>query len=119
MNQPQLTPRDGARIPNKEKMTPEQIEVMRQVEELTKSESAALAVLAQAQAATQVAVEDSADRLQAIMDMMVKCLAHFGVPLPAAIQADIEAKAYDPDSIMDDEDEDGDEDGDEEPAAAP
>ncbi len=107
-----LTPRDGANIPNREKLSPAEKKVMEEVERLTKSESAAFAVFAQAQQGTQFAVEDCADRLQAIMDMMVKIALHFSIPLPAAIARDMEAKVYDPDDVSEgDDEEDEDDDG--------
>ncbi len=110
-----LTPREGANIPSREKLSPAEKKVMDEVERLTKSEAAAFAVLAQAQQATQVAVEDCADRLQAIMDMMVKIALHFSIPLPSAIARDMEAKVYDPDDVSEEDDE-GEDDEDGEPA---
>ncbi len=70
-------------------------------------------MLAQSQQGTQFAVEDCADRLQAIMDMMVKIALHFSIPLPAAIARDMEAKVYDPDDVSEGDDDDEDEEDDE------
>lgn len=106
-----LSPRDGAHIPKQERMTDEQKALMQQVEDLTKSESAALAVLAQATLGTQAASEENADRLQEIVDILVKAMIQFGVPLPAALAKAIADKEYDPDSLDEDEDEEEDEDG--------
>lgn len=114
-----LSPRDGSHIPKQERMTHDQKALMQQVEDLTKSESAALAVLAQASLGTQAATEDMADRLREIVDLLVKAMLQFGVPLPAQLAKAIEDKEYDPDFIDpegDDEDdeEDGEDDDDEE-----
>ncbi len=105
-----LSPRDGAHIPKQERMTDEQKALMQQVEDLTKSESAALAVLAQASLGTQAATEDMADRLREIVDILVKAMIQFQVPLPAALAKAIADKEYDPDSLDDEEDEEEDED---------
>lgn len=104
-----LSPRDGAHIPRQERMSEDQKALMQQVEDLTKSESAALAVLAQASLGTQAATEDMADRLREIVDLLVKAMLQFGVPLPAALQKAIDDKDYDPDSLDDEEDEDDEE----------
>ena len=108
-----LTPRDDSHIPKREQMTPDQKRLMQQVEDLTKSESAALAVLAQAMMDTRENTEDMMDRLREIVDILTKAMIQFGVPLPAALQKAITEKDYDPDFIESDEDED-DEDPDEE-----
>jgi len=105
----ELSPRDGAHIPKSEKLSEEQKELMRQVEDLTKSESAALAVLAQASMGTHAACEDMSERLQEIVDLLVKAMQQFGVPLPAALSKAIADKEYDPDFIAPDDDEDDDE----------
>lgn len=94
-----LTPRDGSHIPKQERLTQDQKALMKQVEDLTKSESAALAVLAQASLGTQEATEDMADRLREIVDILVKAMQQFGVPLPAALTKAIAEKDYDPDFI--------------------
>lgn len=109
-----LTPRDGANVPKQEQLTKEQKELMKQVEDLTKSESAALAVLAQASLGTQAACEDMNDRLQEIVDLLVKAMTQFGVPLPAGIAKAIADKDYDPDFISPEGEDDEDEDEDEE-----
>ncbi len=108
-----LSPRDGSHIPRQERMTPDQKALMQQVEDLTKSESAALAVLAQASLGTQAATEETADRLQEIVDILVKAMQQFGVPLPAALAKAIADKEYDPDELEGPEDdEDDQEEGD-------
>ncbi len=110
-----LTPRDGVEgihIPKQERMTPDQKALMQQVEDLTKSESAALAVLAQASLGTQAATEDMADRLREIVDILVKAMQQFGVPLPAALTKAIAEKDYDPDFIDTEEDDEDDDDDD-------
>ncbi len=107
-----LSPRDGAHIPKQERLSDDQKALMKQVEDLTKSESAALAVLAQATLGTQAATEDMADRLREIVDLLVKAMQQFGVPLPAALQKAITDKDYDPDFIEPDDDEDDDDDDD-------
>lgn len=115
-----LSPRDGAHIPKSEKLSDEQKELMRQVEDLTKSESAALAVLAQASMGTHAACEDMSERLQEIVDLLVKAMQQFGVPLPAALSKAIADKEYDPDYIpTDDEDEDDEEDDEDLTASGP
>lgn len=112
----ELSPRDGAHVPKAERLSADQKALMQQVEDLTKSESAALAVLAQASLGTQAATEDMADRLREIVDLLVKTLQHFHIPLPAALSKAIEENDYDPDFIEpegdDPEDEDEDEDDD-------
>ena len=113
-----LSPRDGAHIPRQERMTEEQRMLMQQVEDLTKSESAALAVLAQASLGTQAAVEDAADRLQEIVDLLVKAMKQFGVELPAAISKAMADKEYDPDYIEPEGPEGGEDDEEEEPEDA-
>ncbi len=107
-----LTPRDGSHIPKQERMTEDQKALMKQVEDLTKSESAALAVLAQAMMATQEASEDTADRLREIVDILVKAMQQFGVPLPAALTKAIADAEYDPDFIEPESDEEDEEDED-------
>lgn len=117
MTSKDLSPRDGAHIPRQERMTVEQKALMQQVEDLTKSESAALAVLAQASLGTQEATADMSDRLREIVDLLVKAMIQFGVPLPAALQKAIADKEYDPDDINPEEPE-GDEDDEDESAKA-
>lgn len=113
MNQPQLNPRDGANIPKREILSNDQKKIMAQVAELTKSENHAISVLVQAQEATLNAVEDCNDRLQSIVDMFVKTLQHFQVPLPKGLESAIISGEYNPDEITppdDDDDDDEDED---------
>lgn len=108
MTMKDLNPRDGASVPKMERLNPEQIALMQQVEELTKSESKALAVLAQASLSTQAAAEFAADRLEEIVDILVKTVTQFGVPLPARLSKAIADKEYDPDSLDGDKGDDDD-----------
>lgn len=108
MNQPQLNPRDGQSIPKREMLSNDQKRIMAQVAELTKSENHAISVLVQAQEATLNAVEDCNDRLQSIVDMFVKTLQHFQVPLPKGLESAITSGEYNPDEITPTEDEDED-----------
>jgi hypothetical protein len=50
--------------------------------------------------------------LREIVDLLVKAMQQFGVPLPAALQKAIADKDYDPDFIEPDDDEDDDDDDD-------
>jgi hypothetical protein len=117
MSQPKLTPRDGANIPSRENLSPDQKRLMEQVADLTKSENHAISVLVQAQEATLAAVEDCGDRLQTIIDLLVKALQNFGVPLPKSLEAAIIKGDYNPDELSevgdDEEDEEDDEDDEE------
>ncbi len=106
MSPKDLSPRDGAHIPKQEHLSKDQKALMDQVAELTKSENTALSVLAQAAMGTQENTLDMADRLREIVDILVKAMQQFGVPLPAALTKAIVDKEYDPDSLDDEEDED-------------
>jgi len=119
MNQPQLTPRDGAKIPKQEVLSKDQKALMDQVTELTKSENHAISVLVQAQEATLAAVEDCNDRLQTIVDLLVKAMNQFGVPLPKALDTAIAKGQYNPDEEPPEGDDEEDDEDDEDEAVKP
>lgn len=103
-----LEPRDK----HHDKLNPDQLRVMQEIEELSKDQSVALATLAQAQAGTLEVSEEIADTLGDLKAMFVKTMLHFSIPLPASIQRDIDEGNYSPDEIQDADDE---EDEDKEP----
>ncbi len=112
-----LTPRDGAKIPDPDKPNLSPQDLAAEIARLTQSESAALTILASEMQAARFATEDNTDLLQSIKDLLVKAMGHFGIPLPAGIEADMKTldkdgePLYNPDALNDsEEDEDDDED---------
>lgn len=108
---PELTPRDGAKIPPRENLAAHEKAMMAEIEALTKSEAAALNAMATAAMRTADATEAMADTLEDLKAILVKVCIQAGFPLPARIEADIKSEDYDPDDMLDDDGDDA-EDGD-------
>ncbi len=104
---PELTPRDGARLPPKrEQLPPAEKDLMEEIDKMAKDEAQAMTVLAQCSMRTADACEDAADLLDDIKAIMVKICIKFAIDLPARVQEAMTAGEYNPDEI---EAEDGDE----------
>lgn len=103
---PELTPRDGAKLPPKqERLPPDQKALMEEIDKMAKDEAAAMTVLANSALRGADAAEDAADLLEDLKAILVKVCQHTGMPLPKRIQESIASGEYNPDA----EDEDGDE----------
>lgn len=106
---PELTPRDGAKLPPKqERLPPHEKALMEEIDKMAKDEAQAMTVLANSALRTADAAEDTADLLDDVKAIMVKICMKFGIDLPARVQKAIDAGEYSPDEI---EEEGGDGDG--------
>ena len=103
---PDLTPRDGAKMPPKPEALPnDQKAVMDEIEKLAGDQANATTAMASGALRSADANEESADVLNDIRDILVKVCDHFGVPLPARLVKAKENGEYDPDDLMDDEED--------------
>lgn len=109
---PELTPRDGARIPKAERLAPSEQAVMAQIEELSKSEASALNSLATSAMHTADMTSIMAETLEDIKDLLVKVCLNMRMELPKRIADAVAAGEYSPDDMPDGDDEDEDEQGD-------
>lgn len=101
---PELTPRDGARLPPKsERLPAHEKELMAEIDKIAKDEAAALTVLANSALRTADAAEDAADLLEDIKALIVKLCQNTNMALPKRIQADIDAGDYNPDEEPEDD----------------
>lgn len=106
---PELTPRDGAKLPPKNTPpTPGPIDpaIMAEIESMSKAEANALNTLANASMQTAEMVSIMAETLEELKDILVKVCQHTHMPLPARIADAIALGEYNPDETGDEDEED-------------
>lgn len=105
-----LPRRDDGHIPKSEKLHPVDADTMAQIEELSKDQAQAVAMLAMSSAQTAENTEALLEVMEDIKDLLVKVIGHFAAPLPGHIIKAMADKEYNPDEGPgEDEDEDKDE----------
>lgn len=102
---PELTPRDGAKIPPKTPVPPIDPAVMAEIESMSKAEANALNAMAKASMETAEMCAIMVELLGDIKDILVKVCGSTGMPLPKHIADDIEEKVYNPDEVAEDDDD--------------
>lgn len=107
----ELLPRDGAHIPRREQVSPDEQAAIREIERLAGSEAQAMTVLAQSALRSADATEDGADLLEDIRDILIKVCQNFSIPLPKRIADALESGDLNPDKEEDDDGDDEDKPG--------